>query len=635
MQGLNNTQKNTQSWKCYKEKIVHNPWVLGAGVFIASTFIGGALGGLIGSTLGAITSVVFSSSLIRNTEQRPQTNIYIPPVTSTNQTLASGNCTNVVGNLTRYCSAEREALANATAMPIHARQAQANSSYSNSVNTAQGDYSRCALENAQSLNTSLASNSSANECDVLLMQQLAQESILQNPGNATQGENARQFLNDLQAEHPEKVDNATLQFYLNYSAEDLWVGASNSSHSDSVDQNWNQGNGTFHKETFIHPDTNKSMTTLFHTHFSPSNITTAHHLVIIAPGRGENEDAYKEMVFDLNRQGIDTLVLGFEGNRNDTGHKHLGHIDDFYQAYVAPIDACIKNRNNMTNRHYDKVVLVGHSTGGNAVVQSVERGNKSEIAKVILLSPMLKINQPNAKLDVASALQNAYEALIKPSDETSMPSIYLPGYKVRKRGAYSGNKNTHSQVRYNLKEQSNLQTPPTAPTLKWIQQAAKATQLTQDIKAEETEDIDIYQIFTASKDTIVNNHATYGFAKKINASLSEFEVSGHSLHLETDCVRLPIVESIVGFAQAGNTSLDRLQLAQEQIKLLNPCLSKRPLRFNNLEESSPTLNGAIIGTALGAVGAGIISTVVIASTKQLKSEDERSEFQDNERESFI
>lgn len=599
--GTNQSPSSNSSWQNRCWEGLTNPWVLSAGVILTSSAVGGAVGGL----LGAAASVFFSSALLRNTGQQPQTLTYIPPESAANQTLASENCTEILKNLTRYCSTERETLANATALPIAAKKALANSTYANAVKAAQGRYSQCALEKAQSLNASSASNSSISECDVKTMQFLAQDAILQNPSNDTQGENSREFLQKLQNEHPEKVENATLNFNLEYSAEDLWVGESNITHSNLVESNWNKGNETLHNETFVHPDTNATMTTEFYTHFNPSNLTTTNHLVLIAPGRSESERIYKELVFDLNKQGIDALVLGFEGNRNGTGHS--GHISDFYQAYVAPIIACVQHRNNMTGKSYDKVVLVGHSSGGNAAAQAVERSNSSDIAKALLVSPMMKINQPDAKLSVVSFAQNVYENLqsVKDffggSDKTAMNSIYAPGHKTRKPGEYSGNKYTYSKPRYEQIEQNDIQHPPSQPTLKWIQEATKATQFIQNIKEPKK---GVYQIYTAGKEVVVNNRATYQFAKKTNASLTEFYFSEHVMLLETDCTRMPLVQDIVSFAQAGNSSINRLQLVQEQMKLLNPCVSKSPLRFNNLEERSPIISGIALGAAAG-MGAGI------------------------------
>ncbi len=616
----NSLNQNNATWKDTAKKALTNPWVLGAGVIAVSSAVGGVVGGVV----GAGASFAFSKAILRNNNQQPQTQTYIPPVM--NETLNSGNCSAVVQNLTSYCTTEREALVNATSLPVPAMEAQANSSYANDVSTAQGGYSQCALEQARTLNASSATNATMGECDVQLMQALAQDAILQNPGNATQGNQARAFLEDLKREYPDHIDKQMLDFNLQYSAEDLWGdgagGAANGTHFKTVSDNWERGNGTEYSPTFIHPDTQASMTTKFYAHFNPSNVSTGAHLVIIAPGRGEAETNYKEMAFDLNSQGIDVVVLGFEGNRNGTGRP--GHVNDFYQAYVAPLDYVIEQRNNITGRTHGKVILVGHSTGGNAVIQAVERGNHTDIEKSVLISPMVKINQPETTLEATSFVQSAYEMLqgVKQFfggsvDEGSVPSLYAPG-SVRKPGEYSGNRYTSSEPRYLERDKVDLVNPPSRPTLKWIEEAAKATRFTQDLEHPKQH---MYQIYTGEKDTTVSNSATYKFAQKAQCSVTEFHPSEHVLHLEKDCTRMPMVQDIVALAQTGNSSLDKLKLVSAKMKEMNPCVSRPPLRFNNQEETSLIKTGAVVGAvAAGAVAATVVASKIIFSKKEKKEE---------------
>ena len=619
----NGLNQNNATWKDSAKKVLTNPWVLGAGVVAVSS----AVGGVVGGAVGAGASLAFSKAILRNINQQPQTQTYTPP--AMNETLDSGNCSGVVQNLTSYCSTEREALSNATSLSVPAMEAQANSSYANDVSTAQGDYSQCALEQARSLNASSATNSGPGECDVQLMQALAQDAILQNPGNATQGNEARAFLEDLKREHPSHIDKSMLDFNLLYSAEDLWRepgGAANSTHFQRVTENWERGNGTKYSPTFIHPDTQASMATDFYAHFNPSNVSTEAHLVIIAPGRGEADTNYKEMVFDLNKQGIDVVVLGFEGNRNGTGQP--GHINDFYQAYVAPLNHVIEQRNNITGRTHGKVILVGHSTGGNAVIQAVERGNHTDIAKSVLISPMVKINQPDTTLEATSYIQSAYEMAqgVKrffggSVDDGRVPSLYAPG-SVRKPGEFSGNRYTSSETRYLEREKVDLVNPPSRPTLKWIQEAAKATRFTQDLEQPKK---DMYRIYTGEKDMTVRNSATYKFAQKAKCTVTEFHPSEHVLHLEKDCTRMPLMQDIAALAQAGNSSSDKLKLVSAKMKEMNPCVSKVPLRFNNQDETSLIQTGAVVGAvAAGAVAATVVASKIIFSKKEKEEENEEA-----------
>lgn len=272
--------------------------------------------------------------------------------------------------------------------------------------------------------------------------------------------------------------------------------------------------------------------------------------IIIAPGRGEPMEVYKELAMELKNNGFHSLVLGFQGNGDVGSSGHIEHFNDYSNA----INHAVNLHEDMLGVKQQDIVLIGHSTGGTAVLDYLQSQPSPLIKQVHLITPMLEINQSSINMNAATFVD---DVLTKSTDFLNGALSYLPGDvhfappKLQIPGettaAFSENELTQSPVRYRAItqiKQTHPQGAPKKPTFHWVAQAKKTTDKINARHNETPKDIDIF-IYTAGNDSVVKSATAKAFAQKIKATHIPILGAEHSLLQEADPYRMRMVHGII------------------------------------------------------------------------------------------
>ncbi len=278
---------------------------------------------------------------------------------------------------------------------------------------------------------------------------------------------------------------------------------------------------------------------IYYKFFLQNSTDNEKGVIVISNGRRENVLKYKEVIYDLYKNGYSVYIIDHRGqgfsDRIYKPDKQMGHIDDF-DFYVSDLkkyyDKFVK-----INQH-KKIFLLAHSMGATIGARYIEKFS-NDFDAAVLSSPMFGLKFPACEL-----------IGLLTGDEPK----YLFGetnYDNEDR-SFSGNNLTHSKIRYeammNMFE-NNPSTKIGGPSYQWVYQSCK----TFKIIFKELQKIEIpILLIQAGEDEVVKTSAQKKIVielKKLGKDVRAFSINGayHEILNEEDKYRTPLMKNILDF----------------------------------------------------------------------------------------
>ena len=200
---------------------------------------------------------------------------------------------------------------------------------------------------------------------------------------------------------------------------------------------------------------------IYYKYFLQNSMDNEKGAIVISNGRRESVIKYKELIYDLYRDGYSVYILdhrgqGFSDRINKTD-KQMGHIDDF-EYYVSDLKKYY-GRFVKINGH-KKIFLLAHSMGATIGTRYIEKFPQ-DFDAAAFSSPMFGLRFPTCEL---------IRLLV--GDEPR----YVFGKKNydNEEKSFSSNNLTHSKIRYeammNMYE-NNPSTKIGGPSYQWVYQS--------------------------------------------------------------------------------------------------------------------------------------------------------------------
>jgi lysophospholipase len=278
--------------------------------------------------------------------------------------------------------------------------------------------------------------------------------------------------------------------------------------------------------------------------------------LVIVSGRTESYIKYKELIYDLGKQGFSLYIYdhrgqGFSGRMAE--NRQMGHVWDF-DHYVEDLKTFYDSV--VTAKEHDKIFLLAHSMGG-AVASLYIAEHRNDFDGAVLSSPM---HEPSAGL-----LSNKLAcAGVKVTSRIRDFFIWLFGWEPRyvvgkgnyKDVPFDRNRLTHSRVRYKKYRELYEENPMVqlgGPTNHWVSSACDGAREARKNAAQITTPVLVLQ---AEKDTAVTPKGQSEFWRNLKASGKNaceggdpFIVKGayHELFIEKDEYRLPAITRMLDF----------------------------------------------------------------------------------------
>lgn len=279
--------------------------------------------------------------------------------------------------------------------------------------------------------------------------------------------------------------------------------------------------------------------------------------LVIVPGRAEGYLKYKELAFDLFRQGFNIFIIDHRGqgiSERLLENSHKGYVQSF-EHYVEDLNTFIIDVVNQTPLALTqgiKPYLLAHSMGASITIRLMQR-SPDLIQASVLSSPMIRINLGKIPQWLANIIVSSAEVINQLIDDQSWYLIGQGDYKIT---PFEENKLTHSSVRYQhfVEEyQSNKYIQLGGVTYHWLKEAFKTQKLIfKDIKKLSKPIL----ILQASKDSIVNNNAHNVFCELVNKNkmglCETFSLKGakHEVLFETDLYRNQALQKCLAWIEA-------------------------------------------------------------------------------------
>ena len=285
---------------------------------------------------------------------------------------------------------------------------------------------------------------------------------------------------------------------------------------------------------------------IYYKYFLKNNMVDEKGAIVISSGRRENTLKYKELIYDLYRNGYSVYILDQRGQgfseRINKADKQMGHIDDF-EYYVSDLknfyDKLIK-----INGH-KKLFLLAHSMGATIGIRYIEK-YPHDFDAAAFSSPMFGLRFPACEL-----------IGLLTGDEPK----YLFGKKNydNEEKSFSSNNLTHSEIRYetmmNMYE-NNPSTKIGGPSYQWVYQSC----ITFKKIFKELQKVEIPIILMqAGEDKVVTAKAQKKFIielKKLGKDVQGYNIDGayHEMFIEKDEFRIRVISTILDFFNNINTN---------------------------------------------------------------------------------
>ena len=261
-------------------------------------------------------------------------------------------------------------------------------------------------------------------------------------------------------------------------------------------------------------------------------------VILISSGRTEAAIKYKELIFDLYKNGYSIYIHDHRGQGMSgrmTSDSEMGYIDNF-QYYIDDMKTFYTNY--LKSANYNKTYLLAHSMGGAIGVTYLEQ-NPNDFDAAAFSSPMLGFKPP-----ICSAAK-----ILKGSE----PKYAMGEDKYDDdKTTFNGNTLTGSQVRYNRMIDAFAEFPKArlgGVSYDWIYKSCQQYDYIFDnINKLETPFI----LFSAENEQIVRAYSHQKFidvAKKLNKECFAYEVENaqHELLIEKDEQRTETINTILEF----------------------------------------------------------------------------------------
>lgn len=278
-------------------------------------------------------------------------------------------------------------------------------------------------------------------------------------------------------------------------------------------------------------------------------------VIVISQGRNESVLKYKELAFELNRQGYDLYLIDHRGqgfSQRLGGDPHRGHVESF-QDYVDDFHSYISSLD--LEKRYLHRYLLSHSMGGTISALYIEQYPHPFQASTFF-SPMLGINLhglPNALAKIITY------SIAQICDWFSDKPCYIFAGSPYQDKNFIDNDLTSSKQRFDITQATFINSPETqlgAPTMRWVATSISATE--QAIKNADKITIPIL-IIQAGADTIVINKEQKQFYKNVTEyKFNQFltiNSAKHEILIESDLYRIPALTTTLNFfinQQQGN-----------------------------------------------------------------------------------
>jgi lysophospholipase len=269
--------------------------------------------------------------------------------------------------------------------------------------------------------------------------------------------------------------------------------------------------------------------------------------VVISQGRNESVFKYKELAYDLYKQGYDIFLIDHRGQGLSTrlgGDAHRGHVEKF-DHYIVDFTFFVNSLQLAT--HYQSRFLLSHSMGGAISALYLEKQQHPFFAAAFF-SPMFSINLGGISNAVAKIITYISDLIYKWFSSTP---CYAPKSGAYNSTKFENNLFTHSSKRYASAFQNFekvIETQLGGPTMHWLNESLYATE--EAIANAEMITIPVILIQSGA-DRIVTHTGQQLFylnLKECNENrLIKIADAKHEILLEQDNYRTPALTAALDF----------------------------------------------------------------------------------------
>ncbi len=262
--------------------------------------------------------------------------------------------------------------------------------------------------------------------------------------------------------------------------------------------------------------------------------------IVISSGRTEGMIKYKELIYDLNRNGYSVYIHDHRGQGFSSrvlDDSQIGHVKDF-SYYVEDMKSFVEKIVVKDK----KIILLGHSMGGAIASLYIEK-YIYDFDALILSSPM---HQPAF---ISLTMSDVMCYLIEKRENDIDKYILGESSYDDEQVSFRENILTHSPERFaisNIEYAKYPQTKLGGPSVRWVKEAciwsAKSIQMASKIKIP-------VLLMQAEQDQIVNLKPQEEFCKSISELCRGIKIDGayHELFVEKDEIRNRIMTAMFDF----------------------------------------------------------------------------------------
>jgi len=269
--------------------------------------------------------------------------------------------------------------------------------------------------------------------------------------------------------------------------------------------------------------------------------------IVISQGRNESILKYKEVAYDLNRQGYDLYLIDHRGqgfSERLGGDDQRGHVAQF-QDYVDDFNHYVLSLDLQKN--YQQSYLLSHSMGGTISALYLEQYPHPFQASVFF-SPMFSINLGGIPESLAKMLTSSSAEICSWFSDSA---CYIFGGSGFQKKSFIDNDFTSSKVRFSSSFNTFEQYPETqlgSPTMRWVAESIDATQQARENASQITIPLLIIQ---AGNDAVVTSDGQDEFYEnlKVGKQAQLINISGakHEILLEADQYRVQALSAALNF----------------------------------------------------------------------------------------
>lgn len=285
------------------------------------------------------------------------------------------------------------------------------------------------------------------------------------------------------------------------------------------------------------------------------NKDNAKQSIIIVNGRSESYLKYKELSYDLVKQGYNVFLLDHRGqglSERLLNSQYKGYVNNF-QDYVSDLALFIKTI--VKPNSLSKPFLLAHSMGA-AISTRYMQDHPNEIQAAVLSSPMFGFNAGGVPQIIAKSLIKSTNALNQLVDDTPW---YFFGHHDYKQSSFSHNVLSHSELRYQIFNTLYEETPAIqlgGVSFNWLVEGMRAQDNIFSQLALLSTPLIVLQ---ASDDTVIDNNAQDEFCAQLHQLQIQscpggkpIKITGafHELFFEKDDYRNQALSEVINwFAQ--------------------------------------------------------------------------------------